>query len=67
MIDTSSEQHRHRCEVRWCLSRGRDAFDLYKVEVAKKRGDAAAAAMIRAVNIQAAAGNRGEWGDWRDV
>jgi hypothetical protein len=65
MIDTNSELHRHRCEVRWCLSRGREAFDAYKVKVAEKRGERAAERLIRDVNSQAAAGNRGKWGDWR--
>jgi hypothetical protein len=62
---TDTEQHRHRCEVRWCISRGAEWAKTYAASVAKRRGRLAAVALWRDVLAQAKAGNVGEWGDWR--
>ncbi|HSC06793.1 MAG TPA: hypothetical protein VLD59_08200 [Steroidobacteraceae bacterium] len=64
--DTSSELYRHQCEVRWCISKGREFFDVYVRDVAAARGRAAAKALIRDVKAQASLGNTGEWSDWRE-
>jgi hypothetical protein len=66
MIDTSSEEHRHRCEVRWCIKQGPRWFAGYLKEVEKARGHAAAMSLQHDVRKQAAAGNAGASGDWRD-
>lgn len=73
MTDTSSEQHRHRCEVRECIARGK-AWTLDKIKgsadrpgVLKRRGREAAERLWADYKAQAAAGNLGMRGDWRDV
>lgn len=62
--DTASEEHRHRCEVRWCIRQGREWFDGYITEVAKERGKEAAQRLLRDVKAQARAGNTGTDGAW---
>lgn len=60
MIERNSEEHRHRCEVRWVLAlrvRDRDAALRY----VEKRGKAFEAD----VREQWMAGNRGAADDWR--
>jgi hypothetical protein len=59
------EQHRHRCEVRWCIKNGRQWFDAYLPKVAKERGKDAAQRLLRDVKDQAVLGNTGKPGDWR--
>lgn len=62
MVDT--EEHRHRCEVRWCIASGREWFDAYIKGVAEHRGKPAAQRLIRDVKAQAIAGSAGKWGQW---
>jgi hypothetical protein len=62
---SATETERHRCEVRWCISRGSEWFGGYIKEVAKIRGKAAAQRLLRDVKEQAALGNEGATGDWR--
>ena len=63
----NTEQHRHRCEVRWCLSKGSEWAKTYAAGVSKLRGRRAAVALWRDFLAQSRAGNVGECGDWRDV
>lgn len=66
-IDTYSEEHRHHCEVRWCLANGREWFDNYIKGVAEKRGREAAKRLYDDVKAQAAAGNTGSDGAWKQA
>ena len=66
-IDTHSEQHRHRCEVRWCLLNGRAWFDNYIKGVAEKRGRVAAKRLYDDVRVQAAMGNTGRGNEWKQA
>ena len=65
-VDTNSEEHRHRCEVRWCLRNGRAWFDNYIKGVAEKRGRWAARRLYDDVKDQAALGNSGLDGRWEE-
>lgn len=63
-----SEEHRHQCEVRYCLTLrkyGKKFVADYLNQVLKARGDSA----YRKLNIdcesQWSKGNRGDKGDWR--
>lgn len=66
-IDTNSEEHRHRCEVRWCLTNGSEWFKTYIAGVAQARGKAAAERLRADVRAQFAAGNRGGEGEWKET
>ena len=63
------EEHRHRCEVRqvlaWRVQHGLEWVKEWLDGVAKKRGQAAADRLRADCRTQWAAGNRGEWSDWR--
>lgn len=59
-----SEQHRHRCEVRYCISKGAVWFGEYIKGVAKERGKEAAKQLLRDVKEQAQRGNTGKAGEW---
>lgn len=66
------EQHRHRCEVRMLLrlrgQRGREEAREWIEELAKRRGGQEAVEKLRAdCTAQWQAGNRGEFGDWREA
>jgi len=63
----NSEQFRHQCETRWCITKGAAWFEAYVREVAKTRGRPAAVALLRDVKAQAAAGNTGAPGEWKEV
>ncbi len=70
-MNTSSEQHRHRCEVRWCLRQGREWFERYikgdantKSLAAARKSREAAQRLWDDVRTQAAAGNTGKPGQW---
>jgi hypothetical protein len=64
-VDTYSEEHRHRCEVRWCIAKGFAWFQDYIAGVAKARRSAEPAKRIwDDVKQQAAAGNKGLAGEW---
>lgn len=60
-----TEQHRHRCEVRWCIRSGFEWFKNYINGVRDKRGPAAAQRLWDDVKQQHQAGNAGAWGEWR--
>lgn len=60
----STERHRHRCEVRWCISKGVSWFEGYVKGVAEARGKPAAQQLWRDVRDQASAGNTGKAGEW---
>lgn len=51
-MDTYSEEWRRACEIRWVLSRDREARADYYRLVAKHRGEVAAKALIAAVNAE---------------
>ena len=63
------EQHRHRCEVRMLLrlraKEGRDLVHEWIDGLAKRRGIEQAEAVRSDCASQWAAGNRGDFGDWR--
>lgn len=61
-----SEQHRHRCETRWCITQGAAWFTEYIKGVAKARGKEAAQQLLRDVKQQHQLGNTGSPGDWRE-
>jgi hypothetical protein len=68
VIDTSSEEYRHQCEVRYILqwrTADRNVAVNYLSDVRRKRGDAAADRLEEDCKQQWAAGNRGAKGDWR--
>ena len=66
------ERHRHRCEVRWCIAMGFQAFKAWfdgadgKPSLAKARDKDAAARLWRDVKAQAGMGNAGRPGEWID-
>ncbi|HOW49405.1 MAG TPA: hypothetical protein PLB26_17325 [Rubrivivax sp.] len=68
-MDTSSEEHRHRCEVRavlaWRVQHGQEWAQDWLDGVAARRGAAAAQRLREDCRAQWAKGNRGEPGDWR--
>ncbi len=49
-MDTSSEEWRLACEIRWIMRQPKEARREYYRLVAKERGDATAKALIEAVN-----------------
>lgn len=63
--------HRHRCEVRYALGvragGGYEALLAFLTLVAKRRGKAAARALLADTRAQWRAGNRGLPGDWREA
>lgn len=65
----TTEQHRHRSEVRWMLTQRQqhDAewLDAHMAAIAKRRGAEAAETLRADCRAQWVAGNRGTWGDWR--
>lgn len=68
-MDTSSEEYRHQCEVRYYLAKrlkeGREAV-LKAVELTgKKRGEPAARRLMADIVAQWNLGNRGDKNDWR--
>ena len=63
-MDTRSEQHRHQCEVRFCLAKGFDWFQGYIRGVKQERGKEAARRLWDDVKQQHALGNKGEPGCW---
>lgn len=65
MMD-ATEQHRHQCEVRWCLRQGADWFRSYIQAVKQERGVEAARRLWEDVKQQHALGNRGEPGCWME-
>ena len=69
LIDTYSEEYRHRCEVwtvlRWrALDRNKSSDYLQRVR--KMRGNNAADKLEKDCREQWERGNRGLKGDWRD-
>lgn len=64
------ERQRHRCEVRWCIAMGFQAFKAWfagsdgKPSVAKVRGEDAARLLWNDVKQQAGLGNTGQPGEW---
>lgn len=62
--DTRSEQHRHRCEVRWCIQQGFAWFETYIKGVKSSRGARAAKQLWADVKAQSKAGNTGAPGEW---
>lgn len=63
-MDTSSEEYRHQCEVRWCLRQGFEWCLRYIRGVKQERGADAARRLWQDVRMQHALGNRGEPGCW---
>lgn len=63
IAQASLEQHRHRCEVRWCCANPSRVAG-YVDDVRRKRGDAAADELLADARRQWAAGNRGRPGEW---
>ena len=65
----SSEQHRHRCEVRavlrWRVTEGSDWVKAWLDDLPAWRSKAAAEQLRADVLEQWRLGNRGEPGDWR--
>ncbi len=72
MTPAEIERHRHRCEVRWCIRMGFEAFERWfkggdgKPSLAKARSEEAARALWRDVKAQAGLGNAGRPGEWID-
>lgn len=71
MIDTSSEEYRHQCEVRTVLQ-WRQRFGPYKAHeyiesLVSKRGKAAADRVLHDCQMQWSLGNRGQEGQWHDA
>ena len=67
-----SEEYRHRCEVRWCLtqladrgSHAKEWFRAWLELVEKARGVSAKDLLYRDAREQWKRGNRGERDDWR--
>lgn len=60
------EQHRHRCEVRWCIRNGADWFKDYIKAVRQQRGQEAAQLLWDDVKHQARLGSRGGPGEWKE-
>jgi len=69
-MDTSSEEHRHQCEVRHFLRMrrddGREAVTRQLNYIGQKRGEKAAATLLNDIREQWERGNRGQQGDWRN-
>ncbi len=69
-MDTSSEEYRHQCEVRYYLVKrhkeGREAVVKAVELTGKKRGEAAAKRLMQDIVHQWSLGNRGEHKDWRE-
>jgi hypothetical protein len=69
-MQAEEEEHRHRCEVREWLRRGKDKDAEWLTGlikgIAAKRGKPAAERLWRDIRQQWKLGNRGEFGDWRD-
>lgn len=63
-LDTSTEQHRHQCETRWCISKGFAWFEAYVKGVRAARNPEAAKRLWNDVRQQAALGNKGSLGEW---
>lgn len=66
----SSEQHRHRCEVRQVLkwtAKDSGAGKRYLQAVERARGKDAADTLRKDLIAQWKAGNRGAEGDWRET
>jgi hypothetical protein len=69
LIDTYSEEHRRRCEVRFALQlneASRSRATAFLADVAKKRGQSAAKKLEAECKQQYDRGNRGAPGDWRE-
>ena len=67
-IDTTSEEYRHQCEVRYVLqwrTADRNVAMNYISDVRRKRGDADADRLEEDCKDQWSKGNRGAKGDWR--
>lgn len=67
MTPDATEQHRHRCEVRWCIRQGPEWCRRYLAGVAERRGRDAARRLLRDIQEQARAGNDGTGEAWIDV
>jgi hypothetical protein len=69
LVDTDSEEYRHRCEV-WVVLRwrtlDRNKSSEYLQLVRKMRGNNAADKLEKDCKEQWERGNRGLKGDWRD-
>ncbi len=52
-MDTNSEEHRAACEIRWIMAQPKEARTEYYRQVAKRRGDSVAQALVEAVNAEA--------------
>lgn len=64
---SATELHRHQCEVRWCITKGREWFESYVKGVKAARGATAAKRLWADVREQAAAGNTGARGQWMEA
>jgi hypothetical protein len=60
----NDEQHRHRCEVRYCINKGSTWFKQYIAGMDKNRGKERTATLYRDVVEQAKLGNTGGHGEW---
>jgi hypothetical protein len=58
------EEHRHQCEVRWCIRHGAPWFQEYIKGVKKERGEQAAQRLWSDVKEQAQLGNTGQAHEW---
>lgn len=58
---------RHRCEVRYWLARGPDAFRAALPDMTRRRGAEAVKRLRDEVRQQYALGNRGERGEWKEA
>ena len=69
MLDKSSEEYRHQCEVRqvlrWRAEDRSKAID-YLANVRQKRGNTVADQLEKDCKEQWSKGNRGDKGDWRE-
>ncbi len=67
LIDTSSDEYRHQCEVRQVLKwrvESRNKAVEYLALVRKKRGDSKADLLEKDCKDQWSRGNRGDMGVW---
>lgn len=71
-LDTNSDEHRHREEVRWCIRQGAAWFKAWAAgdpprvkSLSQARGALAAKRLVRDVIEQARRGNTGQAGEWK--
>ena len=67
-MDKTSEEFRHRCEVRWLICervrRGKLGAPWLRDYLERPAVKLRRPALERDIRLQWALGNRGEWGEW---